>query len=163
MLGPTLFLIYINDIVLSVKSEIRLFADDILMYKTIKNSNDHEILQEDLNTLTRWADTEADTWLMEFNIPKCNVLQISTCVTKKNFTYKMNDIPLNTVLEQNYLGIRLAIHHKLSWRPHVDHICNKASQILGFLKRSLYSSSVQIKEYLYKQSQTLLKIIIVIT
>ena len=39
----------------------------------------------------------------------------------------MNDIPLNTVLEQNYLEIRL--HHKLSWRPHVDHICNKASQI----------------------------------
>ena len=79
MLGPTLFLIYINDIVLNVKSEIQLFADDILMYKTIKNSNDHETLQEDLNTLTRWADT----WLMEFNIPKCNVLQISTCVTKK--------------------------------------------------------------------------------
>ena len=76
VLGPTLFLIYI---VLNVKSEIQLFADDILMYKTIKNSNDHEILQEDLNTLTRWADT----WLMEFNIPKCNVLQISTCVTKK--------------------------------------------------------------------------------
>ena len=89
-----------------------------------------------------------------YNIPKCNVLQISTCVTKKNFTYKMNDIPLNTVLEQNYLGIRL--HHKLSWRPHVDHICNKASQILGFLKRNLYSSSVQIKEYLYKQLLLLL-------
>ena len=79
VLGPTLFLIYINDIVLNVKSEIRLFADDILMYKTIKNSNDHEILQEDLNTLKRWADT----WLMKFNNPKFNVLQISTCVTKK--------------------------------------------------------------------------------
>ena len=35
----------------------------------------------------------------------------------------MNDIPLNTVLEQNYLGIRL--HHKLSWRPRVDHICSE--------------------------------------
>ena len=42
VLGPTLSLIYINDIVLNVKSEIRLFADDILMYKTIKNSNDHK-------------------------------------------------------------------------------------------------------------------------
>ena len=37
VLGPTLFLIYINDIVLNVKSEIRLFADDILLYRTIKN------------------------------------------------------------------------------------------------------------------------------
>ena len=47
VLGPTLFLIYINDIVLNVKSEIRLFADDILLYRTIKNPNDHEILQEE--------------------------------------------------------------------------------------------------------------------
>ena len=53
VLGPTLFLIYINDIVLNVKSEMRLFADDILLYRTIKNPNDHEILQEDLNTLTK--------------------------------------------------------------------------------------------------------------
>ena len=55
VLGPTLFLIYINDIVLNVKSEIRLFADDILLYRTIKNPNDHELLQEDLYTLTKWA------------------------------------------------------------------------------------------------------------
>ena len=54
-----------------------------------------------------------------------------------------------TVLERDYLGVRL--HHKLSWRPHVDHICNKASRLLGFLKRNLHSSPVQIKEYLYKQ------------
>ena len=145
VLGPTLFLIYINDIVLNVKSEIRLFADDILLYRTIKNPNDHELLQEDLNTLTKWAKV----WLMEFNIPKCNILQISMHLAKRNFTYKMNDIPLNTVLEHDYLGVRL--HHKLSWRPHVDHICNKASRLLGFLKRNLHSSPMQIKEYLYKQ------------
>ena len=90
MLGPTLFLIYINDIVLNVQSEIRLFADDILLYRTIKNPNDHKILQEDLNTLTKWANA----WLMEFNIPKCNILQISTHLelAKINFTYKMSDI-----------------------------------------------------------------------
>ena len=145
MLGPTLFLIYINDIVLNVKSEIRLFADDILLYRTIKNRIDHELLQENLNTLTKWAKV----WLMEFNIPKCNILQISMHLAKRNFTYKMNDIPLNTVLEHDYLGVHL--HHKLSWRPHVDHICNKASRLLGFLKRNLHSSPVQIKEYLYKQ------------
>jgi len=46
VLGSTLFLIYINDFVLNVKSEIRLFADDILLYRTIKNPKDHEILQK---------------------------------------------------------------------------------------------------------------------
>ena len=71
---------------------------------------------------------------MEFNIPKCNILQISTHFAKRNFTYKMSDIPLNTVLEHDYLGVRL--HHKLSWRPHVDRMCNKASRLLGFLNET---------------------------
>ena len=66
ILGTILFLVYINDITINIHSEIRLFADDILLYRTIKTLNDHHILQEDLNTLTKWADD----WMMEFNIPK---------------------------------------------------------------------------------------------
>ena len=59
--------IYRYDITINIHSEIRLFADDILLYRPIKTSNDHRILQNDLNPLTKWADR----WLMEFNIPKC--------------------------------------------------------------------------------------------
>ena len=66
VLGPVLFLIYIA---MNIKSEIRLFADDILLYKVIATPNDHHILQNDLNSLTKWASD----WLMEFNIPKCNI------------------------------------------------------------------------------------------
>ena len=77
VLGPVLFLIYINDI---VKSEIWLFAD-ILLYRAIKTSSDHEILQNDLNTLTKWASD----WMMEFNIPKCNIIQITTNHNKRDF------------------------------------------------------------------------------
>ena len=54
-LGPVLFLIYINDIAINVQSEIQLFADDILLHRAIKTPSDHEILQNDLNTLTKWA------------------------------------------------------------------------------------------------------------
>jgi len=61
----------------------------------------------------------------------------------------MSNIPLDTVLEHNYLGIRL--HHKLSWDPHVNYICNKANRLLGFLKRNLYNAPLQIKEHVYKQ------------
>ena len=53
VLGPILFLIYINDITINIHSEIRLFADDILLYRAIKLPNDHSMLQEDLNTLTK--------------------------------------------------------------------------------------------------------------
>ena len=145
VLGPVLFLIYINDIAINIKSEIRLFADDILLYKVIALPTDHLILQNDLDTLTKWAKD----WLMEFNIPKCSILQFTLHQHKCCFTYKMSGVPLSTVLEHNYLGIRL--HHKLSWDPHINYICSKASQLLGFLKRALCTAPLEIKDYLYKQ------------
>ena len=61
----------------------------------------------------------------------------------------MSNVPLTTVKEHNYLGI--CLYHKLSWKPHVDRICNKANRLLGFLKWNLYNASPQIKEYTYKQ------------
>ena len=53
------------------------------------------------------------------------------------------------MLEHNYLSIRL--HHKLSWEPHINYICNKANRLLGFLKRNLYNAPLEIKEHVYKQ------------
>ena len=137
--------IYRYDITINIHSEIRLFADDILLYRPIKTSNDHRILQNDLNPLTKWADR----WLMEFNIPKCKIMQITTHYNKSNFTYKMCTISLDTVTEHDYLDV--CLHHKLSWSPHVDRIRNKANRLLGFLKRNLLNASTQIKEYVYKQ------------
>ena len=51
VLGSTLFLLYINDIVTDIQSTIRLFADDCLIYRRVKPYDDHCILQGDLNTL----------------------------------------------------------------------------------------------------------------
>ena len=145
VLGPVLFLIYINDITINIKSEIRLFADDILLYKVIASPTDHLILQNDLDALTKWAKD----WLMEFNIPKCSILQFTLHQNKSCFTYIMSGVPLST-LEHNYLGIRL--HHKLSWDPHINYTCSKASQLLGFLKTALRTAQLEIKDYLYKHS-----------
>ena len=95
--------------------------------------------------VTKWAKD----WLMEFNIPKCSILQFTLHRNKSCFTYKMSGVPLSTVLEHNYLGIHL--HHKLSWDPHINYICSKASQLLGFLKKALRTAPLEIKDYLYKQ------------
>ena len=70
VLGPTFFLVYINDIANSIQSQLRLFADDCIMYRTINTPEDHTTLQQDLNQLSKWATT----WQMEFNISKCNIL-----------------------------------------------------------------------------------------
>ncbi|XP_065886701.1 uncharacterized protein [Dysidea avara] len=56
------------------KSQLRLFADDCLVYRSIYSPEDHKILQSDLDTLSSWADI----WQMEFNVSKCCIMQIST-------------------------------------------------------------------------------------
>ena len=58
---------YINDISEGIHSQIKLFADDCLVYRNVQTSTDQQILQQDLNTLMKWADK----WQMKFNIKKC--------------------------------------------------------------------------------------------
>ena len=145
VLGPALFLIYINDITENINSQIRLFADDCLIYRPINSIEDHLILQNDLHTLVDWSNK----WQMEFNIPKCTILQITLRQQSDPFDYRMNNIILKTTDQHPYLGI--CLHHKLSWNPHITQLCNKANRLLGFLHRNLKTSLKHIKEMAYKQ------------
>ena len=130
VLGPVLFLLYINDIITNINSQLRLFADDCLIYRVIASPIDHQILQDDLDTLTAWSRT----WRMEFNVSKSKILQVSTHCTKSLFSYQMYSIPLEIVEQHSYLGVYL--HHRMSWQNHIDFICKKANRLLGFLYRN---------------------------
>ena len=81
VLGPLLFLVHINYLPTRVKSQVRLFADDCLMYRTIKTARDHITLQEDLSALQIWAQD----WGMRFNARKCYILSINN--KSKHFTH----------------------------------------------------------------------------
>ena len=83
VLGPTLFLLYINDITEGINSQMKLFADDCLIYRVIHNTEDHQALQRDLTTLSKWADK----WQMAFNISKCKIMQVSNHHSKSLFSY----------------------------------------------------------------------------
>ena len=74
ILGPLLFLLYINDIVVDIRSNIRLFADDTSLYIIVDNP-DHaaQLLNADLEKITNWAET----WLVKFNPDKTESLLIS--------------------------------------------------------------------------------------
>ena len=67
VLGPLLFLLYINDLPENIQSQVRLFADDTAVYLRVPGPNDSNILQSDLNYLQEWEQT----WDMEFNPSKC--------------------------------------------------------------------------------------------
>ena len=71
VLGPLLFLIYINDIIENITSKLRLFADDCLLYRVITSEQDTVALQKDLDILAQWASK----WQMKFNISKCTFMR----------------------------------------------------------------------------------------
>ena len=73
VLGPILFLAYINDLPEQVKSRVRLFADDTALYLAISSTTESEVLQTDLAILEQWEKM----WDMQFNPSKCQVLQIT--------------------------------------------------------------------------------------
>ena len=83
VLGPSLFLFYINDIPVGLDSTIRLFADDTIAYLAIKSNKDCTTLQNDLDKLGIWEFK----WKMAFHPDKCNVLSISKSKNPIKFNY----------------------------------------------------------------------------
>ena len=128
VLGPILFLCHINDLPDSVTSQVRLFADDCLLYREIKSFQDHQSLQNDLRELETWATA----WGMRFNAKKCYILSIKQSST---FMYSLNNTILQSVQNNPYLGILLS--SDLQWSDHINKIVKKANSTMGFLKRNL--------------------------
>jgi ribonuclease P/MRP protein subunit RPP40 len=81
VLGPLLFLIYINDIDEVVASNILKFADDTKLYGVVANQQDIERLKNDLKNLCNWS---AD-WLMLFNVDKCKVMHFGYNNSKSTY------------------------------------------------------------------------------
>ena len=130
VLGPILFLCHINDLPSCVESEVRLFADDCLLYRQINTLADHTTLQNDLTKLEQWAQT----WGMRFNAKKCYIL--STTSRSSHF-YSLNNTILQQVSSIPYLGVQIS--DDLKWNTHIDSITKRASSTLGFVRRNLRS------------------------
>ena len=144
MLGPLLFLIFINDLPLGITSHCRLFADDCLLYRQIGSKSDVDILQQDLSSLELWAET----WLMQFNPIKCVVLTVSNRSFPTTAQYKLYDHTLAHVPEAKYLGITL--DKNLNFNKHIDIICKKANASLALIRRNTYFCSHNVKKDAYK-------------
>ena len=105
VLGPCLFLLYINDIADNINSDIRLFADDtMIMYLAVTNNSDCQKLQADLDSLSEWEKT----WKMEFHPEKCEVLSFSRSREHIKYDYTLNGHILKHVTKAKYLGVNLS-------------------------------------------------------
>ena len=136
---------FINDLPNQVSSEIRLFADNCLLYRTIRSQDDITSLKTDLANLQTWEKK----WLMSFNPDKCEVIRITN--KRKHIReaqYSIHGSILCTLDKAKYLGV--TIQSNLNWKPHVNNICKKANSTLGFLRRNLRKCSNNIKEQAYR-------------
>ena len=143
VLGPTLFLFYINDLAENLSSKIRLFADDTIAYLVINSMTDTEVLQSDLDRLAVWEKNSR----MEFHPEKCNVISISRKRDPILQNYTLHGHLLEHVTSAKYLGI--TINSNLNWDEHINNTTTKANKTLGFLRRNLKISSKNVKEKAY--------------
>jgi hypothetical protein len=142
VLGPTLFLVYINDAFQEINhSHMRLFADDVLLYKEIMNPLDVNHLQQDLHNLSNWADNS----MMAFNVKKCQVVAFGT---SDRPMYFLDNQQIPFTCSFTYLGVEIS--NTFDWSNHINNITAKALSLLGLLKRSLYKAPKKVKLIAYK-------------
>ena len=103
VLGPLMFLLYINDIGDNIDSQIRLFAETTILYTVIKGMGDASLLQKDLDKMIDWCNQ----WQMSFNNDKCKVLRIYRSLHPVVHQYTLDGTVLESVHHHPYLGIEL--------------------------------------------------------
>ena len=131
ILGPLLFIIYINDMMESENKEenILLFADDSKLYRNIASEGDCLMLQKSINRVSKWFDC----WEMKVNAEKCSVLRINNR-HKINYSYKING---NEIMDVNFArDLGVIFDTKLSFKQHVQKIVGRAYMNMGLIKRN---------------------------
>ena len=128
ILGPILFIIYINDLPDCVQSICKIFADDTKAYKP---SIAHDQIQKDPFSLLEWSAL----WLLGFNFSKCGVLHIGTNNPQHEYYWdKEKSKPLKKVTSEKDVGVIFS--GDLKFDQHISTIVSKANQLVGIVKRS---------------------------
>ena len=144
VLGPLLFQLFINDLPNGIESSVKLYADDVLIMRSITTPSDHQILQNDLTKLPLWSAN----WQMPFNLAKCEHLTVTNSPHPSTHHYKLNDYTIQRVQSIKYLG--LTISHNLSWSPQISRIVSKVNQVQSFFRRNLSHCSRSLKVKCYQ-------------
>lgn len=143
-LGPTLFLLMINDLPDAIRSaECLLFADDLKLLLGVSSVADSDALQSDISAAAEWSVANR----LPFNTAKCKVITFSRKRSPILTVYSLGDACLERVDEISDLGLNL--DSKLNFHKHVSNICKKASKTLGFVMRASKQFHVGVAMALY--------------
>ena len=114
ILGPLLFVIYINDLPPCTQSNVKLYADDTKVYTDIKSEEDQRTLQEELNHLSEWSDK----WKLQFHPGKCTVMTLGQRNPPERTSYSLACEGERTTLIRTQAETDLGViwNPDLSWK-----------------------------------------------
>jgi hypothetical protein len=145
VLGPLLFLLFVNDLPDWVVNSIKMFADDTKIWSAIQSAENSHSLQDDLNTLTEWSKR----WLLKFNPKKCKVMHIGHHIDT-GYTMLVDGIEwqLEEIKEEKDLGVWWTDDLKPSRQCAMA--AKKATSVLGLIRRNFKLLDVEEFMLLYK-------------
>ncbi|MCU7801386.1 MAG: reverse transcriptase family protein, partial [gamma proteobacterium symbiont of Lucinoma myriamae] len=144
VLGPTLFLIYINDLPDVVHSVVKLFADDAKIFSVVNNPQQALVLQTDIYNLVRWSIV----WLLKFHHQKCKHMHFGRENDFSTYFMDRNNEAIITVSEEKDLGV--TIDNQLKFVTHIHNSIKVANRNLGIIKRTFSYIDKDIFLNLYK-------------
>ena len=131
ILGPALFLLYVNNLPNNVKSSrVAMFADDTKVFKAIQSPNDALMLQEDINNLENWSSESG----LQFNETKCKAKPITRKTNPIPTTYPMKNSALIPIKHERDLGVWIS--SDLTFNKHINEQCAQANKMLGYIRRN---------------------------
>ena len=129
VLGPILFLIYINDLDGSITSNVLKFADDTKLFRKVNTDGDKKHLQNDVDRSVKWSEK----WQILFNFGKCKCLHTGN--GNLNVNYKMGDTVMGSTVKEKDLGVAISADMKVSEKYGIA--ASKGNQIIGLIRRNI--------------------------
>ncbi|CAM5073177.1 unnamed protein product [Natator depressus] len=142
VLGPILFNLFITDLGTKSGSVLIKFADDTKLGGTANLEKDQDIIQEDLDDLVNWSNSNR----MKFNSEKCKVMHLG--INNKNFSYKLRTHQLEVTEEEKDLEV--LVDHRMIMSHQCDMAVKKADTALGCIRRGISSRDEEMLVPLYK-------------
>ena len=141
VMGPLLFLIYINDLPDNINSEVYMYADDTKIYREIKTIVDQTILQSDLDTLTKWSDV----WLLIFHLEKCFHLTIGKNEGhESNYHMIIDNVKHDMTHIEEIKDIGVVMDKNLTFEKHINAKIETDNKILGIIRRTYMLLNMEI-------------------
>ena len=144
VLGPILFLVYINDLEEGVTCSILKFADDTKLFRKTKVTGDKTDLQDDIDKLVKWSEK----WQMLFNFGKCKCLHTGPGPGNTGMNYEMGGTILSKTVKEKDLGVIMNANMKVSEQCRIA--ASKGNQVLGMIRRNITYKEKSLIVPLYK-------------